>query len=195
MPPCVSPAPLRAGVMQGMCHEGTASSTPVLSRYLVHLLLPCLGPWEALTGPGWGWAGGPTFPWHLPKILVPLCRGGSCLGEPGTLCPGARQSVCPGAVERGPVQGGSVGCLCPSTPLHCALPVPTTTSTYGDVPTAVPVPGWHRRSVSTSRSPVGSQPRPPRGDTVKRCCPALLLTPLSPVAGPASFPGMPALYK
>lgn len=127
MPPCMSPcAPLCCGVMQGLCHEGTASSVPILACHLFHLLLPCLGPWEALAGPGWGWAWGPIFPWHLPKIFVPLCPGGSFLGEPRALCLSVLQSVCPGTAEQGPVWGGSVWGLCPSAPWCYVLPVPTT---------------------------------------------------------------------
>lgn len=127
--------------MQGLCHEGTASSTPVLACHLFHLLLPCLGPWEALAGPGWGWAGGPIFPWHLPKIFVPLCPGGSFLGEPRALCLSVLQSVCPGMADQGPVRGGSVGGSVPRCPLVLCAASPNH-PTYGDVPTAMPVPGW-----------------------------------------------------
>ena len=187
MPPCVFPAPLCAVVScRGCATRGQhrpRPSSPVTSSTSCS---PALAPGKPSQGQAGAGAGGLIFPWRLPKIFVPLCPGGSFLGEPGALRPGVRQCVCPGTASGDPRRVAAWG-VCAPAPLgatRCQSQPPP----YGDVPMAMPVPGWHRRSVSASGSHVGSQPCPHRGDTVKRCCPRSAPNPAQPCCQPRCLP-------
>lgn len=176
------------------CHAGAVPRGDSIVHACPHpspLPPPAPLPWPLgsprRAGLALGW--GSHFPAALAKNLCPALSWWQFPGGTGSPVSGCT-SVC---LSRGGGAGTRAGSV-PPTPL-CATRCLSQPPPYEDVPTAVPVPGWHRRSVRTSGSRVGSQPRPRRGDMVKRCSPAVLLMPLSPAAGPAAFPGMPALYK
>lgn len=124
------------GVMQGTCHEGTASSAPATSPTSCSPLL---------AGPGWGWALGSHFHMALARNLGPALSW----WEQGARCPGVHHCVRPGT-RAGWQRVVSV----PLSATHCRYQSPP----YGDVPMAVPILCWRWSSVSTSGSHVGSQP-------------------------------------
>lgn len=121
---------------------------------------------------------GLLFPRRFPKICKTLCYRQPPGATASPMCP----SVCPsGMLERGdPCAGDRARCLCPSA-LRCqSRPHP-----FGNVPTAMPHTGWHRRHVNTRGVCLCGD----TGGTQGRAVPALLLSPLRPAAGPAAFPG------
>lgn len=97
-PLSVTYTPSCRGVMQGMCHEGTASSAPVTSPTSCSPLL---------AGLGWGVS---HFHMALAKNLCPALSW----WEPGALCPGVHHSVRPRT--RAGWQRGVSLLPCPSVP-------------------------------------------------------------------------------
>lgn len=102
-----------------------------------------------------------------------------------------RASVC---LSRG--DGTRAGCWhgvsVPQHPSPRTLPVPTTP--LWRCPRGHACPGLALEKCEDQV--VWGLPAPsPQGDVAKCCCPAPLLTPLSPAASPAAFVGTPALYK
>lgn len=144
------------------CHAGAVprgdSIVRACPRPVTSATFRC--PLGALAGLG-------PFPWQLPKLSA-LCWW-QLPGETGSPVP-----VCT-CVH---LSGDSC---------RVAMPVLWVTSMsqpprYGDVPMAVPTPGWHQTSVSTR----GSQPR--RGDTAKRCRPRSAPNPPQPRRRPRCIP-------
>lgn len=167
--PC---SPSCRGVMQGLCHEGTALSVLVPIRHLFHLLFPHLRPWGALAGAG---VGVPLSCGICQKSLSQFVLVAVSWGnwEPRVWLDVSLSGCTSVCLFRGDRAGFHAQWQCGvSVPQHPSVPhMPVPAAPYGDVPMSVPVLGWHQGNVIARGSHVGSQPCPHTGDTVNRCCP------------------------
>lgn len=172
--PCQPACPLHP-VMQGLCHEGTASSTLLLPITSPTSCSPALAPGEPPRGQAGAGRGGSSPHGTCQENSSWWQFPGRC-GSPVCGC----TSVCP-------PKGQWCGDVCRVAAWGVCAPVPRGAMCCQTflLPAAVPTPGWRWRSVSPAGpgwapSPVPAQkftaPRFPGVsrafcDAVKRCCP------------------------